>query len=45
MIKYTYNFSILLGDKPWQKEKVILGSWERLESYAHDIIEVRLLSH
>lgn len=32
-----------LGDKPWQ-EKVILGSWERAESYAHDIIEVTLLA-
>ncbi|EFX69969.1 hypothetical protein DAPPUDRAFT_328613 [Daphnia pulex] len=26
------------GDKPWQKA-VSLGSWERLESYAHNIIE------
>lgn len=30
---------MLTGDKPWQ-ESVSLGSWERLESYAHDIIEV-----
>ena len=28
------------GDKPWQ-ENVVLGSWERLESYAHDIIIVK----
>ena len=27
------------GDKPWQKA-VSLGAWERLESYAHNIIEV-----
>lgn len=30
------------GDKPWQ-ESVSLGSWERLESYAHNIIEVKVL--
>ena len=29
------------GWNPLQKS-VILGSWERLESYAHDIIEVKL---
>jgi glucosylceramidase len=29
------------GADPWQ-EKVVLGSWDRAESYAHDIIEVRL---
>ncbi|CAN7949891.1 unnamed protein product, partial [Ixodes pacificus] len=27
------------GDKPWDKAKVILGSWDRAESYAHDILE------
>ena len=35
----TYFTSI--GDKPWQ-ENVVLGSWERLESYAHDIIMVQV---
>ena len=25
---------------PWETEKVILGSWERLEDYAKDISEV-----
>ncbi|XP_076356538.1 lysosomal acid glucosylceramidase-like [Tachypleus tridentatus] len=27
------------GSFPWQINKVILGSWERAESYAHDIIQ------
>merc|ERR1712136_469602 len=27
------------GSMPWETEKVILGSWERLEDYAKDISE------
>jgi len=27
------------GFEPWQREKVILGSWERFEDYAKDIAE------
>ncbi|KAM7286292.1 lysosomal acid glucosylceramidase-like [Ixodes scapularis] len=27
------------GDKPWDKAHVILGSWDRAENYAHDILE------
>ncbi|XP_041373203.1 LOW QUALITY PROTEIN: lysosomal acid glucosylceramidase-like [Gigantopelta aegis] len=27
------------GSQPWQLKKVILGSWDRAESYAHSIIE------
>lgn len=28
-----------MGDKPWIKEKVQLGSWDRAENYSHDILE------
>jgi len=28
------------GSEPWQTKKVILGSWERFEDYAKDILEV-----
>ena len=31
------------GDKPWQQD-VPLGAWERLETYAVDIIQVEFLS-
>lgn len=27
------------GFEPWEKEHVILGSWDRAENYAHDILE------
>lgn len=42
IIYITYFPTSTTGDKPWQ-ESVSLGSWERLESYAHDIIEVNFL--
>jgi hypothetical protein len=33
--------ALFAGDKPWETEKVMLGSWARGEMYIKDIIEVR----
>lgn len=38
-IKIIYNF-YLIGSSPLDFRKVILGSWERGQKYALDIIEV-----
>jgi hypothetical protein len=35
--------ALFAGDKPWETEKVMLGSWARGEMYIKDIIEVRRL--
>lgn len=40
-INNAISLKIILGDKPWQFEKVELGSWDRAEMYIRDIIEVR----
>jgi len=34
--------ALFAGDKPWETEKVMLGSWARGEMYIKDIIEVKV---
>jgi glucosylceramidase len=43
MVNRTKNLNFLLWSKgTFPKETVVLGAWERLESYAKDIIEVSI---
>ncbi|XP_077296545.1 lysosomal acid glucosylceramidase-like [Arctopsyche grandis] len=37
--KFIISTEACVGDKPWQKEKVELGSWSRAEKYIKDILE------
>ncbi|KAL3186893.1 hypothetical protein MRX96_004706 [Rhipicephalus microplus] len=37
--KFILATEACMGDKPWIKEKVQLGSWDRAENYSHDILE------
>ncbi|XP_063229550.1 lysosomal acid glucosylceramidase-like isoform X2 [Bacillus rossius redtenbacheri] len=37
--KFIISTEASVGDKPWQFEKVALGSWSRGEAYMDDIIE------
>lgn len=37
--KFILASEACMGDKPWIKEKVQLGSWDRAENYSHDILE------
>ncbi|KAK8788544.1 hypothetical protein V5799_021680 [Amblyomma americanum] len=37
--KFILATEACMGDKPWIKEKVELGSWDRAENYSHDILE------
>lgn len=37
--KFILATEACAGSQAWDTEKVILGSWERAESYAHDILE------
>jgi hypothetical protein len=36
----SYWWDFVSGDKPWEFDKVKLGSWSRGESYMEDILEV-----
>ena len=38
--KFILATEACTGSMPWDFQKVILGSWERAESYAHDILQV-----
>ena len=38
--KFILATEACAGFFPWDVEKVALGSWERAESYAHDILQV-----
>lgn len=37
--KFILATEACMGDKPWIKEKVQLGSWDRAENYSHDILQ------
>lgn len=39
----SHQSYFVAGDKPWQFDKVKLGSWSRGESYMEDILEVRCI--
>lgn len=40
LLEWSTGAAVFAGDKPWETEKVMLGSWARGEMYIKDIIEV-----